>query len=112
MINRAALLLKYKEPIINWINEADPVEEDPGLSLDVINQDRTVYLISDEHGDSQASLDSWIKHNFKTMFEYELEGWYTDERLWPKERTLELFYEWFDIECHTVLIDTIGGEFF
>lgn len=32
----------------------------------------------------------------------------TDESLWPKKRNLSLFYEWFEMECHSVLIDTVG----
>ena len=27
MVNRTALLLRYKEPAIEWINETDPVED-------------------------------------------------------------------------------------
>ena len=73
-----------------------------------MNDDRTVYLISDEDGDSTDAVERWIKRNYKVLFEVELEGWYTDEALWPKKRTLKLFRDWFDVECHTVLLDTVG----
>ena len=45
MINRAALILKYKTPAIKWINEADPYQDDPGITNEFVNSDRTVYLI-------------------------------------------------------------------
>ncbi len=112
MINRSALLLKYKSPAIRWINDADPYDDDPGTTVDSVNSDRTVYLITEEDADTPESRDRWIKRNYKALFEEELEGWYTDPDLWPKKRTLKLFREWFEVECHTVLIDTVGGAIY
>ena len=112
MVNRAALLLRYKEPAVRWINEADPYTDKPVIELKDVNRERTVYLISDEDGDNDKSVERWIKKNFKLLFEAELEGWYTDPTLWPKNRSFKMFKEWFDIECHTVLIDTVGGEIY
>lgn len=109
MINRAALLLKYKAPAIAWINEANPMPDDVGLSAEQVNSDRTVYLISDAVADSPQKLERWIKANLDVLFEAELEAWYTDPDLWPKNRTYALFKKWFDVECHTVLLDTVGG---
>ncbi len=109
MINRAAILLKYKEPAVRWINEVDPYNKDPGSTVDNVNLESTVYLIGDADGDTKETIERWIKKNYRVLFEQELDGWYTDPDLWPKKRTLKLFRAWFDIECHTVLIDTVGG---
>ena len=108
LLNRAAIILKYKEPAIRWINEADPYCEDPGIAIDSVNDERTVYLISDSDADSAETIERWIKRNFKALFESELEGWYADPSLWPEKLTLKMFREWFEIECHTVLVDTVG----
>lgn len=108
MINRAAIILKYKEPAILWINEVDPYDDVPSISLDEANEDRPVYLISDEDADTPETVERWINLNHKTIFENELEGWYTDPSLWPKDLTLKIFKEWFEVECHTILIDTVG----
>ena len=112
MINRAVLLFKYKEPAIAWINEADPYDDDPGITAEDVNTDRIVYLISDEVADTPEDLEKWIKMNLDILFESELEGWYTDPDLWPKNRTYTLFKEWFEVECHTVLYDTCDGPIF
>ena len=112
MVNRVAIILKYKEPAIRWINDADPCERDHEITAEDVNDDRTVYLISTEDGDGAPAVDRWIKRNYKTVFEEELEGWYTDPSLWPNNRTLKLFWEWFDVECHSVLIDTVGGAIY
>ena len=108
MITRAAIILKYKSPAVQWINEADPYNADPGISLESVNEDRTVYLIMDEDADGPEAIEQWIIMNYEALFENELEGWYTDESLWPKKRDLKLFREWFDVECHTVIEDTVG----
>ena len=108
MINRAAIILKYKEPAIKWINDADPYNENPGISLESVNEENTVYLISDQDADSPDVLKNWIQLNYEALFEHELDGWYTDENLWPKKRDLKLFHKWFEIEIHTVIIDTVG----
>ena len=108
MINRAAILLKYKAPAVKWINDADPYNVDPGISLESVNEDRNVYLIKDEDADGPEAIAQWIKMNYEALFEKELKCWYTDENLWPKKRNLELFREWFDVDYHTVIEDTVG----
>lgn len=108
MINRAALILKYKKPAIKWINEADPVNDDPQITADDVNQERTVYLLREDVAETPELLEEWVRMNVDVLFERELEGWYPDENLWPKNRTYNLFKKWFETECHTVIEDTVG----
>lgn len=112
MLNRAAVILKYKAPAIDWVNEADPSPEGRPLSAEDANDERTVYLISEDDADGPEALNRWLQANFESLFETELEDWYTDPSLWPKERTWSMFHEWFDVECHTVLIDTVGDAIY
>lgn len=107
MINRAAVILKYKAPFIQWVNDADPYIDNPGITLESENKDCTVYLILEEDAEN---LDEWISLNFKQLFESEIEDWYTDKSLWPKNRNRKLFDKWFDVECHSVIIDTVDGK--
>ncbi len=108
MINRAAVILKNKTPAVQWIKDADPCHDGSQITLEEANHECTVYLISVQDADDDKALARWIKANFAALFEAELEGWYTDETLWPQRRTLKLFYEWFAVECHTVIEDTVG----
>ncbi|RZB35214.1 MAG: hypothetical protein SRB1_00982 [Desulfobacteraceae bacterium Eth-SRB1] len=107
MINRAAVILKYKAPFIKWVNDADLYKDDLGIDIESANQDRTVYLIFE---DDAEKLEEWISLNFKQLFESELEDWYTDESLWPKKRNRKLFDEWFEVQCHSALIDTVDSK--
>lgn len=77
--------------------------------MESVNDDLPVYLVGDEDADSDETLEEWIRSNFQELFESELEGWYTDPDLWPADRNFDLFKKWFDVECHTVLLDTVGG---
>ena len=52
MINRSAVILKYKEPFVRWINEADPYQDDPGITSENANEDRTVYLIREDDAEN------------------------------------------------------------
>ena len=109
MINRGAVLLRYKVPFIKWINDADPAGRKTEITMSAANEDRTVYLITDEDAEN---VEDWIRSNHVTLFENELEGWYTDETLWPQKRDYKTFKEWFEVECHSEIIDTVGGEIF
>ena len=107
MLNRTALVIRYKEPALRWINENDP--DSPPMTLEEVNEDNTVYLVADDAAESPEHTRRWLKKNFRTVFESELEGWYTDEDMWPANLTLKLFEEWFDAEFHGVVLDTVGG---
>lgn len=109
MINRSALILRYKEPAVRWVNEADPHPDSPKITIEDVNDERTVYLIDEEVADNPEELRRWVEANFRPLFESELGEWYVDSDLWPRNLTLKLFDEWFKVECHTIIVDTVGG---
>lgn len=106
MLNRGAIILKYRKPLVRWINEADPVEGSREVLAESLEQDRHVYLVPVEAVADEVEVRRWIEANFGWQFEEELEGWCTDPSLWPQARTLQLFDEWFDVAHHSVILDT------
>ena len=42
MLNRAALILRYKQPFVDWINAADPSSTSHALTLSEVNQEHHV----------------------------------------------------------------------
>ena len=103
MLNRAALLLRYKQPFIDWINAVDPNPGSHTVTLDEINgEERTVYLVEVE---DEQELERWLQLNAEVLFETELHDWYTDPSLWPN-RTLDALRKWCSLELRTVVIDT------
>jgi len=56
MINRAAVILKYKPPFVKWVNDADPDNDDPGITIESVDLDRNVYLIHEDDAEIENFL--------------------------------------------------------
>jgi hypothetical protein len=100
-INRSAVVLRPRLPFVNWINSTDPKEQ--RFTFEEVADDNAVYLITE--GTDSADPDEILRDAWSDIFEQELEGWYTDEALWPPNRSYRLFLEWFEVEVHTVVFD-------
>ena len=109
MVNRAVIILRYKEPALRWINEANQSSNSSQVTLADVNDNSTVYIIKDGAVESPEKFRRWLRKHFRSLFESELEGWYTDPQLWPSELTLKLFDAWFTVERYSVVLDTVGG---
>jgi hypothetical protein len=102
-LNRAALILRCKQPFVDWINAADPSPTSHTLTLAEVRQEHTVYPVEVE---GEAELAGWLAHHHTDLFEEELSGWSTDPALWPRDRSLKMLREWCSFELHTVVVDT------
>ena len=103
MLNRAALILRYREPFVDWINAVDPSPASHTLTLAEANEEHTVYLVEVE---DLVELEGWLVLNHQGLFETEFNGWYTDPALWPRDRSLSKLRAWCSLELHTVVVDT------
>ena len=107
MINRAALIIRFKQPFVDWVNGVDKTPCNGSIKLQEANDDTSVFLISSTMA---GQIDRWLNRNYQPLFEEILEEWYTDVSLWPESRTLQLFNSWFDIELHNMVLDTLEEE--
>ena len=106
MINRGAVLLRYKQPMVDWVNSTHPADEEQEiLTMEALNSDRTLFLVDDRDAEE---IDQWLTLNFVQLFETELEDWSEDRALWPS-LDMETFLNWFEMECHGLIIDTVGA---
>ncbi len=103
MLNRAALILRYRQPFVDWINAVDPSPASHTLTLAEVNEEHTVYLVEVE---DENELERWLVRHHAELFENELSGWYTDPALWPRDRSLAKLRGWCSFEFHTVVVDT------
>jgi len=103
MINRGVLIVRPRQPFIDWAARLD----DSGVVPDV-DGEQTVYLIPDLDGDDD--VENILERVYAEVFERELWGWHTDESAWPAKRTLKVFREWFAIELHSVVEDLCDYE--
>ena len=109
MINRAAVIIRFKQPFVDWVNGVGETPGEDAVKLEEANDDTSVFLISCKMA---SELDRWLTRNYLPLFEEILDEWYTDVSLWPESRTLQLFNSWFDVELHSLVLDTLGEEIF
>ncbi len=104
LINRYALILRPKEPFVGWANgpEKDPREHQ---TLEEVREDPVVYLIPDMEWPG-PTMD-WVFENFDYFFKSQLAQYWTDVKLWPQNRSVQMFKEWFDIEVFSVLDNVV-----
>lgn len=100
-IDRIAVVIRPTAKMLEWLNGC-PAQHDH-LTIQNLRRDCIVLLIPEFDGPKQAS--EYIKTIFEPIFEAELISWGIPENLWPKERNLELFKVWFDIEFHSMIYD-------
>jgi hypothetical protein len=102
-INRSLIVVKPKQPFLDWIRSVDP---DQTLDLKDISDDPTAYLIPECGTDEEREqIIDWCAD---FLFEQELWSWYTDEDLWPVRRDAQTFREWFEVEFHSLVFDVVG----
>ena len=100
MLNRAALIVRPKQPYLDWaagVDEEGQVPDSEG--------DQTVYLIPEFENDEEAR--SVLTRVCEEVFERELEAWHADESAWPHQRDLATFLAWFSVEMHSVVEDVV-----
>ena len=105
-VNRTAVVIKPKQPFIDWLNSIP--EESINFTLEQISNDNITFLIP-EHDDPKDS-ENYIRKRFDQIFEWELFGWITTEELWPQNRNWKMFQEWFEIEINSEIFDLVDEE--
>ena len=105
-INRSAVVIKPKQPFIDWLNSIP--DENIDFTLEQISEDNITFLIP-EH-DNPEDSKNYIRKRFDQIFEWELWGWITTEELWPKKRTWKMFQKWFDVEINSEVFDLVNGN--
>jgi hypothetical protein len=98
-INRTVITIKGKKPYVDWANSFD----DGGPKISKNDLHTTAYLIPDTY--DEFNYENFLKKNFKTIFDSELESWMTDPRVWPRNRTYKDFKRWFYIQISDLAFD-------
>ena len=106
MLNRDLIVVRLKQPFVDWVNESGPYPDDSRMTLDEVNEDVSAFLI---HDSASEDMEGWLDEFYLLLFEAILEEWYVDEALWPQDRTLALFKQWCDVEVHSMVFDLVDG---
>jgi hypothetical protein len=105
IIDRSVLVVFPKQPFLAWLHQADPTSTE--LTLENLRRDPAVYLL--RAPDREEDLEKDLKRSCKAIFEEQLDGWYRVKKLWPRDRSIAVFREWFEYRLYTMPIDLVNG---
>ena len=106
LINRSVAIIKPKQPFVDWANSVG--NEKDQYSISDFSTDCSVILLpvvdSDEHA------EAFIKDIYQDIFELELSSWVVVDDMWPENITYKMFLEWFDVEFHSMVFDSLKDD--
>lgn len=102
VLNRSAVVITPNQRMLAWLRSVDTTNDD--LTLADLRDEPSIYLVP-ECVDERA-FTAVLKRTFQSIFEEELEAWYTDPSVWPEPLSFRLFQSWFDVSFHSVIADT------
>ena len=105
-INRSVAVIKPGEPFWEWLNGLPDTEII--FTFAELQTDCTVLLIREYDINDQAH--KFIRRIYKEIFERELETYCSDSTYWPSIRGYKTFLQWFDIELHSEVLDTVNED--
>ncbi|MHC4831619.1 MAG: hypothetical protein ACYTFT_14895 [Planctomycetota bacterium] len=107
MINRAAIVLRPRQPYLEWSKKDD----ETGVAesaFESMHEDPTVFLLPEyEDPDSEGDV---LRKYWPVLFAAMLEGRLRDESMWPQDRTLQMFQDWFEVPMSSVVRDLCLDE--
>jgi hypothetical protein len=101
LLNRSAIVVIPKQPFLDWLRGIDAANTE--LNLDDLAAEPTIYLLPT--CDSEEAMTEYLSEVYADIFDEELNGWHTDDSVWPHDPTFEMFGLWFDYRFHSMLVD-------
>jgi len=103
LINRGIIIIKPKQPFVDWLNQLPDSDTDNPYTLETLREDRTVLLIPDMP--SLEEMEAFITPLKPDLFEGELNNFTDDPTTWPEDLTAQRFDRWFELETHSMVYD-------
>ncbi len=72
--------------------------------MDDFKTDCLAVLIPDYDTDEEAVV--FINEIYEDIFTQILSEWSIEEAWFPQDRTNEMFWEWFEVELHSIVMDS------
>jgi len=105
-INRTAVVVKPKQPFIDWLKSIP--DDDFDYTLEQISADNLIFLIPQSDNPNEAM--EYIRKGYGLIFEWAFGVWATAEELWPAKRNWKMLNDWFDIEICSEVFDLVDGR--
>ena len=104
-LDRIVAVIKPTQRFLHWIQQM-PDNED--IELSDLREDCTALLIP--AFDAPEEADQYMATLCEDIFANELDVWDESMETWPSDRSFEHFKQWFDIEYHSMVFDTVDDE--
>ena len=112
VINRIAVSVVGATPYFDWTRQRPSDSDSDALRVVRANTFGSAFLLPEL--ELEEDVQEWIEDNADWLFEFQLSAWTEDESLWPADRDLKRFREWFRVDIHNVVVDAgdddIEGE--
>jgi hypothetical protein len=112
VINRTAISIVGAKPYVEWTERTDADFNKGTLTVARSQLWGTAVLLPEF--ELEEDVREWVEENAAWLFEWQLSSWTDDRSLWPQNRDLRTFREWFRVDIHSVVIDAgdddIEGE--
>ncbi len=103
VLNRSAVIVKPLRPYLDWAKMDDAEGFAESVFENLRGESRTC-ISSLNTKNLRRSRRCWRSFG-QSCLRPMLEGWVRDEAFWPKDRTLGMFHEWFEIQMCSIVQD-------
>ncbi|MDO4998181.1 MAG: hypothetical protein Q4E16_06040 [Neisseria sp.] len=100
-VDRTAVVLKPTQHFLDWLKST--YENAPELTLEQLRSNCSVFLVPEF--DAPEEVVSYFDERYQQIFAAELAGWEENQKLWPKDMSLQAFWQFFDVEIHDMVLD-------
>ena len=98
MINRSSVVIRFKQPYVDW---ASSLEDDS--TIPDLDGEPSLYLLP-EFTNMKHALEL-LRQGYQPIFDNELNSWYRLQSAWPKNRSFAMFCQWFDFTFVSLIED-------
>ena len=81
MLNRSAVVVKPKQPFLDWLHSADPASRES--HWDEVGQEPTIYRIPE--CDTKDEVREVLEELCEEIFVEQLDGWFRAMTTWPTD---------------------------
>ena len=102
-LDRMALVIRPKQPYVDWANSFD----DDGPEYDPSARSASVFLNNEVV--NVTDIGRVVRKCWRAIFEERLHAWMRDPGVWPRRRSRDMFLEWFDVQICEMVFDMGRG---
>ena len=107
LVERDAVIVRAKQPFLEWLQSIPEIDVED-LTLEELNVEATILLIPEM--ETMDAVNAYLRPGKVAIMEQELEDWCPDKDVWPRPRTANLFDEWFTLDYHSFILDTVYDD--